>query len=96
MELLLTNLVCQLASGPRKYPPNFGKKLVKLFENMVSEKLGMPELPEVVPPAWETFSKMEFSDNWGDADMQHVCHYLRSGIYLNIPPEFVELMPRKL
>ncbi len=83
-------------AGLRKYPPKFAKKLVTLFDKLVSEKLGMPELPEVVPPAWETFSKMEFSDNWVDADMQHVCHYLRSGIYLRIPPEFVDMIPRKL
>jgi hypothetical protein len=80
----------------RCYPPQFGLKFVEIFHSLISDKLGMPELPLTVPSAEETFASLEFSDVWSEASMVSLCHYLRSGIHLKIPPSFRELLPAKL
>ena len=80
----------------RCYPPQFGLKFVEIFHSLISDKLGMPELPLTVPSAEETFASLEFSDVWSEASIVSLCHYLRSGIHLKIPPSFRELLPAKL
>ncbi|CAL1142008.1 unnamed protein product [Cladocopium goreaui] len=60
------------------YPQKFGQKLVEMFYRMIKEKRGMPELPEHVPSAAETFASMSFDDMWQEAFMADVCHYLRA------------------
>lgn len=82
--------------GSECYPPQFGLKFVEIFHSLISDKLGMPELPLTVPSAEETFASLEFSDVWSEASMVSLCHYLRSGIHLKIPPSFRELLPAKL
>ena len=42
---------------------------------MVDNKLGMPQLPSVVPPAEETFQSMDYGDMWAEAQMASVCRY---------------------
>ena len=49
-----------------------------MFYLMIKEKRGMPELPEHVPSAAETFASMSFDDMWQEAFMADVCHYLRA------------------
>ena len=80
----------------RCYPPQFGLKFVEIFHSLIADKLGMPELPPRVPPAEETFASLEFSDVWSEASMVSLCHYLRSGVHLKIPPSFRKLLPTKL
>lgn len=80
----------------RCYPAKFGLKLVELFHSMIADKRGMPELPAVVPSAEETFASLEFDDVWSEAHMVNVCHYLRAGVHLKIPPSFRGLLPTKL
>ena len=83
-------------SLPRCYPPRFGLEMVSLFHDLIADKHGMPELPAVVPTAEETFASMDFSDVWSEASMISVCHYLRKGTGLNVPPSFCKLLPKKL
>ncbi|CAL1155213.1 unnamed protein product [Cladocopium goreaui] len=78
------------------YPQKFGQKLVEMFYLMIKEKRGMPELPEHVPSAAETFASMSFDDMWQEAFMSDVCHYLRGGVYLKVPPSFSGLLPKRL
>ena len=52
-----------LSSSLRCYPPRFGLQLVQMFHDLISEKAGMPKLPEVVPSAAETFGSMSFDDD---------------------------------
>ena len=56
----------------------------------------MPALPPVIPDASETFAKLSFDDLWPEAHMTAVAHYLRAGIHLKIPSEFLPLLPRRL
>lgn len=56
----------------------------------------MPTLPESVPSAEQTFQEMQFTDLWPEASMTKVCHYLRGGMHLRIPPTFLTLLPTKL
>ena len=51
---------------------------MEMFYRMIKEKRGMPELPEHVPSAAETFASMSFDDMWQEAFMADVCHYLRA------------------
>ena len=88
-KLLLGNIL-------RSYPPEFGAKLVDIFPDLISDKAGMPPLPKEVPTAEDTFRSLSFDDVWTEADMVSVCHYLRSGCHLQIPPSFRELIPEKL
>jgi len=67
-----------------------------MFYLMIKEKRGMPELPEHVPSAAETFASMSFDDMWQEAFMADVCHYLRGGDYLKVPPSFSGLLPKRL
>ena len=53
-------------------------------------------LPEHVPSAAETFASMSFDDMWQEAFMSDVCHYLRGGVYLKVPPSFSGLLPKRL
>ena len=80
----------------RNYPPAFGKKFVELFKDLVADRRGMPVLPASIPSTEEIFNSMSFDDNWGEAHMTAVCHYLRSGVHLKIPESFRDLLPVKL
>ena len=67
-----------------------------IFKDLVNNKRGMPALPETLPTAESTFSKMEFDDKWQDAQVVSFCHYLRGSTSLNIPDTFRQLLPKKL
>ena len=67
-----------------------------LFGKMRSDKCGLPELPQSIPPAASTFAEMQFDDNWSEASMVAVCRYLRAGMHLRVPDEFSDILPRKL
>ena len=41
--------------SPRNYPPGFGEKLVKIFQELITLKQGMPTLPDPVPDAKDFF-----------------------------------------
>lgn len=88
----------QLSHQPhlRNYPRQFGEKMVNLFERMIAEKSGMPELPSSVPGADETFDSMDWGDLWPEAHMVSACHYIRAGIHLVIPPHFRSILPKRL
>ena len=62
---------------------------------MVSEKSGMPSLPDPIPPALETFTSLDMDDVWTEADMPAVCRYLRGGTSLRIPDSFRDVLPKK-
>ena len=81
---------------PRNYPPEFGSKVVQLFNQLISEKMGMPELPPVTPTSAETFASMSYEDVWPEAHMSSVAHWLRAGTHLEIPAEFRGLLPKRL
>lgn len=81
---------------PRNYPAAFGSKLVTIFEEMITNKKGMPVLPTNLPSAEETFQEMTFDDPWQDATVVSVCHWLRGGRSLRIPPTFRKVLPTKL
>ncbi|CAL1168005.1 unnamed protein product [Cladocopium goreaui] len=78
------------------YPAKFGRKLVSIFSDLISDKRGLPTLPDRVPPAEETFSQMSFDDHWQDAQVVAVCHWLRGGKQLDIPQSFRDIIPKKL
>lgn len=88
----------QLSLQPhlRNYPAQFGQKMVDLFDRMIHEKCGMPELPSSVPGADETFGSMDWGDLWPEAHMVSACHYIRAGIHLVIPPYFRTILPKRL
>ncbi|CAK9045371.1 Uncharacterized protein SCF082_LOCUS25635 [Durusdinium trenchii] len=79
-----------------EYPPRFGLGLVSIYLDLVNEKIGPPPLPASIPSAEDTFQAMVFDDLWAEADLQAVCHYLRGGTGLVIPPSFRPLLPRRL
>lgn len=85
-----------LPKRPRNYPAKFGCKLVELFDLMKAEKSGLPELPSDLPSTEEIFESMTFEDNWSESWVVEVCHYLRGGKHLRIPPSFVKLLPKRL
>lgn len=84
---------------PREYPTTFGMKFVELWEQLVSEKYGNPELPPVTPPAAETFAQAEFGADedsaWSEANLEDVVRYLRGGKNLSIPDEFRRVLPHR-
>lgn len=55
--------------SPRNYPRAFGKKLVSLFQELVTSKSGMPQLPDELPSGESVFSQMTFDDPWTDANV---------------------------
>lgn len=80
----------------RVYPARFGMRLVDLWAKMITDKHGMPELPDTVPTAAETFQSLDFSDMWEESNLKSVCHWLRGGKNLTIPLHFRNLLPKKL
>ena len=80
----------------RNYPPAFGRKMSDLWNQLVSEKSGMPSLPDPIPPALETFTSLDMDDVWTKADMPAVCRYLRGGTSLRIPDSFRDVLPKKI
>ena len=70
--------------------------MVEIFHALISEKSGMPQLPQSVPPAEATFSSLDYEDVWSEAGLISVCRYLRGGVHLRIPPTFRDLLPKKL
>ena len=80
----------------RNYPPDFGKKLVKIFSELITNKTGMPTLPNPVPDAKDTFESATYDDCWPDADVTGVVHWLRGGKDLRIPCDWRPLLPCKL
>lgn len=80
----------------RVYPARFGMRLVDLWAKMITDKHGMPELPDTVPTAAETFQTLDFSDMWEESNLKSVCHWLRGGKNLAIPPHFRDLLPKRL
>ncbi|CAL1130806.1 unnamed protein product [Cladocopium goreaui] len=78
------------------YPPAFGRKMSDLWNQLVSEKSGMPSLPDPIPPALETFTSLDMDDVWTEADMPAVCRYLRGGTSLRIPDSFRDVLPKKI
>ena len=81
---------------PRHYPPEFGKKLVSMFDDLLRNKSGMPHLPDPCPSAEATFASMAYDDKWHDASMVELCHWLRGGKDLRVPPSFRPLLPYRL
>ena len=81
---------------PRNYPEAFGRKLASLYDDLNTQKLGVPSPPQDIPSAEESFAAMEFLDTWQDADMASVCHWLRGGRSLEIPASFRPLIPKRL
>ena len=80
----------------RNYPPAFGEKLVTLFDDMISDKAGVPQLPAEVPSAVRVWLEMGFEDPWEEAKMSQVCHWLRGSRDLKIPLEWRSLLPSRL
>lgn len=80
----------------RNYPEAFGKKLVDIYQALITNKRGMPDLPSRVPPGIETFTQMTFEDPWQDADVVSAIHWLRGGRSLAIPKEWRDALPQKL
>lgn len=74
-------------------------KFVELWDQLVSEKYGNPELPPVTPPAAETFAQAEFGADedsaWSEANLEDVVRYLRGGKNLSIPDEFRRVLPHR-
>ena len=95
--VLLQVLFHHLWSCPlRNYPAAFGQKLVSIYKRLITEKHGLPSLPSHIPSAEECFNQMQFDDTWKDAEMASVCHWLRGGKGLAVPPSFRFLLPVKL
>ena len=47
-DYVITILGCSTACLPRNYPAAFGAKLVSIFQDLITRKSGMPELPKDV------------------------------------------------
>ena len=70
--------------------------MVDLWHLLTSEKHGMPSLPNKIPDALASWDALTFDDMWAEAKMNSVCHWLRGGKNLQIPPEFRGSLPTKL
>ena len=69
-----------------------------MLEEMKATRQGQPELPHIVPTAIETFGQLEMADPqiWRHVDLKGVYNYLRRSKNLQIPAEWLHLMPKKL
>lgn len=74
--------------------------MVELFDDLVHDNRGMPELPDPLPSALATFDSVAFDDDdkslWGMAEMKAVCRYLRGGKNLQIPDSFRLCLPERM
>ncbi|CAE7484592.1 unnamed protein product [Symbiodinium sp. CCMP2592] len=86
--------ISQLYQG--HYPPQFGLRLVELHDQVLATKRGMPQLPEEVASAMDTFSQMDYDDLWEDANLVECVRYVRGGTSLRIPEAFRPLLPTSL
>ena len=69
---------------PREYPGKFALKLVSLYNDLVGDKLGVPNLPDDVPSVPDILDSMALSDVWEEAEMGQVVQYLRAGTSLSL------------
>ena len=67
-----------------------------IYDDLITQKSGLPELPKDLPCAKETFASMSYEDVWQDADLVSVCHWLRGGRDLSIPKDWKDILPDKL
>lgn len=71
--------------------------MVELHDSLITEKKGLPKVPDPVPSAVETFQSLEYGVDsealWAEADIISVCRYLRGGKHLRIPEEFRPHIP---
>ena len=76
----------------------FARHFCDLLEEMKSAKSGQPQLPDVVPPAIETFQRLKMSDPevWRHVGLASVYNYVRRSKRLQIPVEWHCFMPLKL
>ena len=81
---------------PREYPGKFALKLVSLYNDLVGDKLGVPNLPNDVPPVPDILDSMALSDVWEEAEMGQVVQYLSSGTSLSLPTEYRRLFPEAM
>ena len=91
--------VASLMPAPlRIYPVPFAREVCDMLEEMKATRQGQPELPHIVPTAIETFGQLEMADPqiWRHVDLKGVYNYLRRSKNLQIPAQWLHLMPKKL
>ena len=73
----------------------FAWQVVRLMPVLQEDACSMPPpLPDNVDPR-QVFEQL-CHDPWHDADMASVIHYLRGSSHLFIPPEWREVLPKRI
>lgn len=82
----------------RIYPVPFARHFCDLIEEMKHNRKGQPQLPEVTPPAIETFQHLVVADGslWRQVDLSSVYNYVRRSKRLVIPMEWKNFFPEKI
>ena len=76
----------------------FARHFCDLQGELKKNRAGQPELPEVTPPAIDTFQLLDVADQevWRRADLASVFNYVRRSKKLVIPKEWQDLIPKRL
>ena len=96
MRHILSGIRGEICSGVSKKVSVRLAKAISFFENLLSDKKGLPPDPAEAPNAEAVFASAEFADLRQEAEMTSVCHWLRAFTKLDIPPSFRGLLPTHL
>ena len=76
----------------------FARAVTDMIEEMKTQRKGCPQLPQKLPPAFETLTQFEWydSDVWKFAGVTELYAYLRGAAALKIPQDWKPYFPKKL
>ena len=83
----------------RSYPIQFGMLLQKLLPDFMSSSRSIPAFTDEVRANLDSkaiFKSMSMADQWPDADICSLIRYLRGNRHLNIPEDWLEVIPKEL
>ena len=81
----------------RHYPMRFACHLAQHVDSLKASCRGQPLLPDILPPATETFRLMSYNQDaqlWSNLELSSVFTYLRGSKKLQIPSQWKDLVPR--
>ena len=91
--------VRQSPCHPRIYPDYFASTISVLVDDLKAEQRGTPNVPDLVPPALQSFLKLKSgkgSDLFEFADLESIFRYLRKGHNLRIPGDWAQYVPKSI
>ena len=76
----------------------FARAVVDMRSDLISNKFGVPEEPDILPSALESFLSMseDCQDQWPFANLTAVYNYLRGSKHLRVPLNWEPYLPKRM